>query len=329
MRFPYLLVFIFISFASLAQKPYRGAEVFSHSEVLYGKFEMSMKMIKGSGMLSTFFTYKGDSWKEDVFWEEIDIEIMGREEAHILSTNIITDGLSGETTHKTEEIRFDYSLADNYHKYTLVWTPEKVVWYVDDVLVRKDTSKSVTVLRSPEDFRFNAWVSCSKEWAGSFDRSELPKYQYVDYIEYHSYDTLTNEFSFEWRDDFDMFDNDRWGKANWTFDCNEVAFTPENAYIKDGKLVLAITDPNPLNKEDNKKLPINIETDRENKQVRLLCPEINTYKFFIVDVSGKILKQGRFHDKAYSVSYQNLNSGIYIFKIQSEKLSETKVTYLE
>src|SRR5690606_8023405 len=39
------------------------------------------------------------------------------------------------------------------------------------------------------------------------------------------------------------FDTNRWAKANWTFDQNRVQFAPENALVKDGKLILALTTP--------------------------------------------------------------------------------------
>lgn len=81
--------FLLVIVTTFAQKPYRGAEVYSNDEVLYGKFVMRMKMIKGSGMLSTFFTYKGDSWQTGVFWEEIDIEVLGKNNAQIMSTSIL------------------------------------------------------------------------------------------------------------------------------------------------------------------------------------------------------------------------------------------------
>ena len=42
-------------------KPYKGAEVYSLESVLYGRMEMRMRMIRGSGLLSTFFTYKNGS----------------------------------------------------------------------------------------------------------------------------------------------------------------------------------------------------------------------------------------------------------------------------
>ena len=226
-----------------AQKTYRGAEVYSKNTVLYGKFEMSMKMVKGSGMLSTFFTYKNS----EGFWEEIDIEIMGKNNATELSSNIIT-GPSSSTVHHQKSLYPGYTLADTFHTYGLEWTPDYVAWFIDNVELRRDTSKVVDELTSPETYRFNTWISCAPGWAGTIDRSALPQYQYVDWIEYYRYDTGT--FTLDWRDDFETFDDTRWSKATWTFDCNEVTFTPDNVTIESGKLVLALTDPNPPSSVD-------------------------------------------------------------------------------
>ena len=37
-------------------KAYKGAEVYSLQTVMYGRMEMRMRMIRGSALLSTFFT---------------------------------------------------------------------------------------------------------------------------------------------------------------------------------------------------------------------------------------------------------------------------------
>jgi hypothetical protein len=235
------MLFVLLALQTVAQKPYHGAEVYSKDAVLYGKFVMRMKMAKGSGMLSTFFTFKGNSHETGVFWEELDIEVFGKENATILGTNIITDGVDGPTSHSSQDVYLNYSLADDYHTYTLEWTPDYVAWFIDGVEYRRVTGGVVSSLTSPQSYRFNAWISCSPEWVGPIDAQRLPQFQKVDWIEYHSYNN--GQFELEWRDDFQTFDDSRWAKANWTFDCNEVDFTADNVSIVDGKLVLAITDP--------------------------------------------------------------------------------------
>ena len=74
---------------------------------------------------------------------------------------------------------------------------------------------------------------------GAFDDKALPAYQFVNWIKYYRDDN--GQFVLDWTDDFDSFDSSRWSKGNWTFDGNLVDFSPDNAVVKDGTLVLAIT----------------------------------------------------------------------------------------
>ena len=304
-----------------AQKPYRGAEVYSNEEILYGKFEMCMKMIKGSGMLSTFFLYKGSSYLPDVYWEEIDIEILGKDNATVFSTNIIIDGLSGNTISYVEEISLDYSLADDFHTYTLEWTPDYVAWYMDGVELRRETGSVVNNLTSPQSYRFNTWISCSIPWVGELDRSNLPQYQYVDWIEYYSYDD--GNFNLEWRDDFNSFDTSRWSKATWTFDCNEVDFTTDNVCTEDGYLVLALTDPDPSS------FSIKVINNSSSKELQVELPENGHYKIQLFDIQGKSIFVNEIYGNSSNIPYAGIQSGIYLLNVQSKDNSVTKKVYIE
>jgi beta-glucanase (GH16 family) len=124
-----------------AQKPYRGAEVFSKEKVLYGKFEMHMKMIEGSGMLSTFYTIRQGSELDENYWAELDIEVLGKNNAEVMSTNIITDDESGNLVHSEKQIHLDYSLADDFHTFTLEWTPYYLAWFIDGEEYRRDSTR--------------------------------------------------------------------------------------------------------------------------------------------------------------------------------------------
>ncbi len=217
-------------------KSYKGAEVYSRQTVLYGRMEMRMRMIRGSGLLSTFFTYKDGSEKPDAFWEEIDLEVFGKDDAKSWQSNII----SGNPKSTSEEVHpMDASLADDYHTYTVEWTPDYVAWSVDGVLARKTEGDQSADLTTAESLRFNVWSSESEAWVGEFDESALPAYQFVNWIKYYRYEN--GEFVLDWTDDFDKFDTSRWAKGNWTFDTNRVDFVPANAIAQDGALVLAIT----------------------------------------------------------------------------------------
>jgi len=228
------------SFASA--KSYKGAEIYSAESTKYGRYVMRMRMAEGSGVLSTFFTYKNGSEVSGASWEEIDIEVLGKNDAYQMQSNIIV-GPPRQTTEGLHTL--GQSLADDYHTYTLEWTPEYVAWFIDGQQVRRISGNNfVSSLINPESMRFNIWASTSESWVGAFNASILPVYQFVNYMEYYAYNSSTKSFTLSWRDDFNNFDTSRWSKADWTFDGNYVDFDPANVVIQSGTLILALTTEN-------------------------------------------------------------------------------------
>ncbi|WP_437892885.1 family 16 glycosylhydrolase [Sorangium sp. So ce124] len=223
--------------STAAAKPYKGAEVYSSQSYLQGRIEMRMRMSRGSGILSTFFTYKNGSEMSGAFWEEIDIEVFGKDNARSWQSNIIT-GMGTRTT--SEQVHnAGVSLADAYHTYALEWTPDYVAWSIDGREIKRTTGAQVTALKNPQSFRFNTWSSDATEWVGAFDDSALPQHQFVNWIKYYRYNN--GNFELAWQDDFNSLDSTRWSKGDWTFDGNRVDFDPQNVTVKDGTLVLSLT----------------------------------------------------------------------------------------
>ena len=217
-------------------KAYKGAEVYSSASFLYGRMEMRMRMIRGSGLVSTFFTYKNGSEVAPTPWEETDIEVMGKNDAKTWQSNLIT----GNPRVTSEQLyNAPSSLADGYHTYAIEWTPDYVMWTFDGAMVRKTEGGQASNLVNAASLRFNAWASTATGWVGTLDDAALPAYQFVNWIKYYRYDN--GQFVLDWTDDFDSFDRSRWGTGNWTFDGNLVDFDPDNAVVQDGTLVLAIT----------------------------------------------------------------------------------------
>lgn len=223
--------------SSVMAKPYKSAEIYSFESELYGRYVMRMRAAKGSGVLSNFFLWKNDSEQSDVFWQEVDIEIFGKDDAKSWQSNVIS-GLNPLTTseavHQTAS-----SFADAYHTFTLEWIPGEIRWFVDGTLVRRANDQQIIDINMPSQARFNFWPTHIASWAGPWDPSVLPLHMFVNWVEFHSWNG--DGFDLKWRDDFDEFDTQRWGKANWTFDANEADFAPENALVKEGYLVLAMT----------------------------------------------------------------------------------------
>ncbi|HEX7026222.1 MAG TPA: family 16 glycosylhydrolase [Gammaproteobacteria bacterium] len=221
-------------------KPYKGAEIFTHDAWHYGKYVMRLRAAKGGGIISAFFLWKDGSEMPNIPWEEVDIEVMGRDNAETWQSNIIT-GLGEPRITSEQEHHAGFSFGDDYHTFTLEWTPNSLTWRVDGEIVRTANDGQVSDLISEAQIRFNVWASESVEWAGAWDGGILPVYMLVDWIEYYAWNGAAFETVPAWRDDFGTFDTNRWGKADWTFDGNRADFIPGNAYVENGALVLALT----------------------------------------------------------------------------------------
>lgn len=235
---------VLVSVISLSAKDYNGAEMFSNETLKYGRFDMRLRSIHGSGVVSAFFTYYNESYLGNPEpWEEIDIEILGKRTDEFQS-NIIT---GSATSKRTSEILHHFSdLSAAYHTYSVEWTPDYIAWFFDGEEVRRSTGAQVTDCQVKEmSYRFNAWVSDVSSWAGAFDPSILPVYMYINWISYSSYTPGAGEggsdFTPAWKDDFDSFNTSRWSKGDWTFDGNLVDFSPNNIIVKDGYCIIGIT----------------------------------------------------------------------------------------
>jgi len=230
-----------VSGKNSASAPLYGAELYSLERIHFGKFVIHMKMVSLPGVVSSFFTYDNESWQgEGRPWREIDFETIGSH-PDLLQTNLIT-GTASDRVHseKTTAVKD----IESFHTYTLEWTPDSIVWKVNGETVRTDLAKDSKQTRdmsdTPQTYRSNIWISEVIDWVGEFDEKQLPKYQVIDWIEFYEY-KQDKTFAFAWRDDFDKFDNKRWGKGNWGFDTNLVTFSKDNIKVIDGELVLALT----------------------------------------------------------------------------------------
>lgn len=234
-----------VPLASFAAKNYNGAELYSSESVKYGRFDIRMKTIAGSGTVSSFFTYYNESYVGGSEpWREIDIEVLGKSTS-IWQSNIITGNLTSKQT--SEKLHPSTNLNQDYHTYSLEWTPDYIAWYFDGQEVRRDTkTQQVTDCQSKnQSYRMNLWISDQPAWVGQFNESILPVYQFINWMSYSEYTPGKgpngSNFTLKWKDDFNSFDTQRWGAGDWTFDGNLVDFAKENIVVKDGYCILCLT----------------------------------------------------------------------------------------
>ena len=323
--FAWMVIISILYSATAFSKNYKGAEIYSKAQMKYGRFEMSMKAGAGSGLLFTFFLYKNGSEQSGAFWEEIDLEIFGKNNARSFQSNIITDGVTGSNKMSEKLHTYAFSLADTFHTYRVEWTPTYVAWFFDDQEIRRDQTTQVATLTNAESIRFNAWISSSSGWAGAFNPGVLPQYQLIDWLKYSSYVAGTeNTFKPEWTDDFNTFNTTRWSKATWTFDGNLADFSASNAYTKDGMLVLALTDPLATGVEELDS-PVGgiVYPNPASETLRLRGELMGQYdSYTIYNALGAAVQTLKLSPSQSSININKLKKGLYTIKFSSKEGAE-------
>ena len=237
---------------------YYGAELTGRDQFTYGRFEARMKMLSIPGSVSSMFLYYDPSYllgKQP--WNEIDIEVLGKTDTSWQS-NLITrypndtleNGTVKRNTKITSELKhpFGFGATEDFHLFTLVWTPEYISWEIDSVEIRRDTvgmeKGQVEFMTQQQSLRFNVWASKSQAWVGKFTGDELadgPKIQYIDYVRVYKYDEATKSFTLDWQDDFDGddLDDNHWSRGAWEME--KVMLRQENLVVKDGMAQLMLS----------------------------------------------------------------------------------------
>jgi endo-1,3-1,4-beta-glycanase ExoK len=307
-----ILLFNFMAVA----KDYNGAELYSTKTVKYGRFDVRMRAISGSGTVSSFFVYYNDSYLGSPEpWQEIDIEVLGKTN-NVFQSNIITGNAAQKTT--SEKLHTFENLSKAYHTYSVEWTPDYMAWFFDGVEVRRSTGKQVTDCQVKEmSYRFNLWISSEPAWVGSFDPSILPVYQYVNWMKYSKYTPGSGvngtNFTPDWEDNFDTFNTSRWAKGDWTFDGNLVDFSPNNIVVKNGYCVICLTKANQTGFSGE--VPVDqgtsIGNSKKEMSMKIYPAKSNDLsKYYLLSLDGRLLSQK-------STFSNNLNSGMWISNLNS------------
>jgi beta-glucanase (GH16 family) len=176
-----------------ADRSYSGAEV----EILpqrdesftYGRYAVRMKTSCMSGVVSAIFLFRSNPW------QEIDIEILGKDPRFIQTSIVYNPGHIGDANNEPNytPVLFDlgFNSCQSFHDYVMEWTDKAVRWSVDGRAIdeRLDVPGAVSrVPNLPMSYRLNAWLSCGENWAGPLDPRNLPtsvQYEKVSYQVIH------------------------------------------------------------------------------------------------------------------------------------------------
>lgn len=146
---------------------YTSGEIQSARAFQYGYYEARMRVPRGAGVVTGFFTYAGGG--RGVSAHEIDVEILGRDTRRVY----LTYHVGGRGTEKVVELPFD--AADGFHVYGFEWTSDALRWYIDNRLVYEASGPGVARLNRPQTLIVNLWgTEALYRWAGRIDPVEAP-----------------------------------------------------------------------------------------------------------------------------------------------------------
>jgi len=164
-------------------KTHASGEYRSLDTYKYGRYTTKFKASDTNGTISSFFTYTGAS--EGTQWDEIDIEILGRDPSKIQ----VNYWRNGKEHPLTLELGFDASLQ--MHTYSFIWTPEYIKWYVDFVLVHtvaeNHANNDDSLPLNAGRIMMNLWAAEGIEsWSGRYEDNTSTSSSY-DYVKYEAY----------------------------------------------------------------------------------------------------------------------------------------------
>lgn len=173
---------------SNGNKKYSSSSIVSRVQYLHGSFEISIKPIKGDGIISAFFLHRNDPW------QEIDIEFLGNDTSKILLNVYYNPGISNTKYNYGVRgtpvlIDLGFDAADDFHSYRIEWEYHEIRWYVDNKIIHVRKTWSPTPIPNLPMFIYvNAWITNSEELAGKFNQKTLPKTSFIKHIKLSEFD---------------------------------------------------------------------------------------------------------------------------------------------
>lgn len=160
--------------------------------IRFGRIDVKARMPKGKGIWPAIWML-GEN-RNEIDWPgcgEIDIaEVLGDNPYLLYSTLHYTD-----QNHKHKEIQNEYELlsgdfSDDYHLYSLSWTPEMLVFSLDEKVIQE-----VPIAEDMKEFLRSFYlilnVAVGGNWPGDPDGTTVfPQTLYVDYVRVFSKDGL-------------------------------------------------------------------------------------------------------------------------------------------
>lgn len=175
-----------------AAKPYLGAEVRSLDTLTYGRVKARLKFAKGPGVISSLVTIY-TPWPADD-WNELDIECLGKSPSTVqLNTMVYTGAppqppvtVSVTPTQEPYKPTLGFDATEDFHIYTMEWTPQSARFLVDDVVIYT-WDKHIDRMKLPQNVLLTIWASSSAAWAGAVGEGTIGAEARYDWVELYKY----------------------------------------------------------------------------------------------------------------------------------------------
>lgn len=233
-----VLIFLAATLVPQVASATLSAELYTAASYGYGRVAARLRFAAGDGVVGALFLWKDGSEMPGTFWNELDVEKVGAD------CRLLTNAFYGNpAVVHSQPHPVEWDPCSDFHTYVYEWTPDTIVWSVDEVEIRRETGAGAAAFaeNTPEgmQIRFNVWPGDST-FGGNFSPSILPVHQYVDWVEFSSY--ADGEFTFEWREEFDADSLPAgWLKGSWPSPKNLSTHDPRNVNVIDGYAVLSLT----------------------------------------------------------------------------------------
>ncbi|KAJ3677447.1 hypothetical protein LUZ60_003171 [Juncus effusus] len=159
-----------------------GAGFASEDLYLHGFFSASIKLPAdyAAGVVVAFYLSNGDMYKKT--HDELDFEFLGnvRGREWRLQTNVYGNG----STRAGREERYDFWFdpTDDFHQYSILWTHDKIVFYIDNTPIREiKNSKKMGAAFPSKPMSLYATIWDGSTWATLGGRYKV-NYKYAPFV---------------------------------------------------------------------------------------------------------------------------------------------------
>lgn len=171
----------------------------SQFTIMFGRIEVHMKAARGQGIVSSIVLLSKDL-------DEIDWELIGGNETHV-QTNYF--GKGNETSYDRAFWHPVENPMDSFRNYTLLWTAEKLDFYVDTQKVRtlmyEDALGGQNYPQTPMTVKLGVWAGGDTdnnkegvvEWAGGkTDFTKVPFHMYIKSVDIEDFTTGAKAYKY-------------------------------------------------------------------------------------------------------------------------------------